>query len=241
MFHKSNLRKTSGAQVRRYEKDDEEKAFMLMTLGLSENASKMLVYISRFNEAETYDFECAFRLSQPEVSKSMKELKKHGWIKESPEYPKDSRIKKYKLEVVFNDIIAQLEEHHKKVFYDMNTKLQHLFHKNEYEGIVEYLVLLGLGKNVAKIVTYLKDVKEAISSEIIENTGLYNPEISIVVNELILIKYDWINVREQKRDTGRPKKVYSLKVGFDDIIEILKEKQKKDFDDTMDVIDRLRN
>jgi predicted transcriptional regulator len=42
-----------------------------------------------------------------------------------------------------------------------------------------------------------------------------------------LIEHDWIAEREEKKaGKGRPIKVYSLKVGFNDIINLLEDQQK---------------
>jgi predicted transcriptional regulator len=52
---------------------------------------------------------------------------------------------------------------------------------------------------------------------------------------------DWIDESEEKKPgKGRPNKVYSLKVGFKDIITHLEKQQQKSMDDAMGSIKHLK-
>ena len=65
------------------------------------------------------------------------------------------------------------------------------------------------------------------------------PEVSIAMRELKPL--DWIDEREEKKPgKGRPNKVYSLKVGFKDIIAHIEKQQKKAIDDVIASIKRLK-
>jgi predicted transcriptional regulator len=56
-----------------------------------------------------------------------------------------------------------------------------------------------------------------------------------------LAELDWISEREEKKPgKGRPYKIYSLKVGFKDIIAQLEKQQKESVDKSHDKIKRLR-
>jgi predicted transcriptional regulator len=56
-----------------------------------------------------------------------------------------------------------------------------------------------------------------------------------------LIENDWINEREEKKPgKGRPYKIYSLKIGFNDIIAQLEKQQKKAVHDARMKIERLK-
>ena len=56
-----------------------------------------------------------------------------------------------------------------------------------------------------------------------------------------LKEHDWIDEQEEKKPgKGRPNKVYSLKVRFNDIITQLEKQQKKSVDETMANVERLR-
>jgi predicted transcriptional regulator len=59
-----------------------------------------------------------------------------------------------------------------------------------------------------------------------QGSGLRQPEVSIAMRQLK--ERDWINERDEKKPgKGRPFKIYSLKVGFKDIIAQLETEQKK--------------
>jgi predicted transcriptional regulator len=107
------------------------------------------------------------------------------------------------------------------------------------EEIADALISLGIGRNVARILSYLQDVNKATSMEFERGTGLRQPEVSIAMRELE--ERDWISEREEKKPgKGRPYKVYSLKVGFDEIIAELESQQRKAVDEIQINIKRLK-
>jgi len=57
-----------------------------------------------------------------------------------------------------------------------------------------------------------------------------------------LTERGWINEREEKkkRGKGRPYKIYSLKIGFDEIIAQLENQQREAVDETQARIERLK-
>src|SRR5659263_199994 len=70
-------------------------------------------------------------------------------------------------------------------------------------------------------------------------TGLRQPEVSIAMRQLT--PFDWVNESEEnKPGKGRPNKVYSLKVGFKDIIAHLEKQQKKAHEEAQARIKRLK-
>jgi len=74
------------------------------------------------------------------------------------------------------------------------------------------------------MLAYIQQVNEAKSTELEMGTGLHQPEVSIAAKQLE--ERDWINEREEKKQgKGRPFKIYSLKVGFKDIIAQLEKQQ----------------
>jgi predicted transcriptional regulator len=107
------------------------------------------------------------------------------------------------------------------------------------EEIVEILISSGMSRPVARTLTYLKKVDTATSIDLERVTGLRQPEVSIAMRELNPL--DWIDESEEKKPSkGRPNKVYSLKVGFKDIIAQLEKQQKKAINDAMASIERLK-
>jgi len=107
------------------------------------------------------------------------------------------------------------------------------------EEIAEALISLGLGRPVARTLAYLINGDEATSDELENGTGLLQPEVSIVMR--YLTERGWINEREEKKvGKGRPYKIYSIKVGFTDIIAQLETQQKKAVDEAQVKIERLK-
>ncbi len=107
------------------------------------------------------------------------------------------------------------------------------------EEIADTLISLGMSRYVARILSYLQNGNEVTSIELERGTGLRQPEVSIGMKELN--ERGWINEREEKKPgKGRPNKVYSLKVGFDEIVDDLENQQKKAVDEAQAKIERLR-
>ncbi|MBU4138396.1 MAG: ArsR family transcriptional regulator [Euryarchaeota archaeon] len=107
------------------------------------------------------------------------------------------------------------------------------------EEIAEALIALGMGRPVARTLAYLNNGDEATSDALETGTGLLQPEVSIVMRQLK--EHNWINEREEKKPgKGRPYKIYSLKVGFTDIIAQLEKQQLKAVEETLAKIERLK-
>lgn len=107
------------------------------------------------------------------------------------------------------------------------------------EEIVEALISLGINRLVARVLAYLQQVNEVTSNELELGTNLRQPEVSIAMKHLK--ERDWINERDEKKPgKGRPHKIYSLKVGFNDIIEQLEKQQRKTVEETQARIKRLK-
>lgn len=107
------------------------------------------------------------------------------------------------------------------------------------EEIANALISLGMSRYVARTLAYLQNADEATAVELEKGAGLHQPEVSIAVKELK--ERGWIKEREEKKPgKGRPHKIYSLKIGFDNIIVHLKKEQEKGIEGTQSKIERLR-
>jgi predicted transcriptional regulator len=107
------------------------------------------------------------------------------------------------------------------------------------EEIADALISLGLGRPVARSLAYLNNGDEATSYELETVTGLPQPQVSIAMKKLK--EHDWINEREEKKPgKGRPYKIYSLKVGFNDIIAQLEKQQRKAVEEAQARFERLK-
>jgi predicted transcriptional regulator len=107
------------------------------------------------------------------------------------------------------------------------------------EEIAAVLKALGLSRPVARTLAYLNNGDEITSVGLETGTGLRQPEVSIVMRQLK--ERGWINEREEKKQgKGRPNKIYSLKLGFDEIIAQLENRQKKTIDEAQAKIEMLK-
>ncbi len=92
------------------------------------------------------------------------------------------------------------------------------------EEIADTLISLGMSRHAARTLTYLRNVDEATSSELEKSTGLHQPEVSVAGKELK--ERDWIKERKEKKPgKGRPYKIFSLKIGFNEIVAQLANKK----------------
>ncbi|MCZ7401640.1 MAG: transcriptional regulator protein [Candidatus Methanoperedens sp.] len=107
------------------------------------------------------------------------------------------------------------------------------------EEFADTLIELGLKRNVAKVLTYLKNVKDVTSRDLEMGSDLRQPEVSIAMRELE--ELGWIGEREEKKPgKGRPYKIYKLETNIDSIIEHLEAQKKKESQAMMASIKRLK-
>ncbi len=107
------------------------------------------------------------------------------------------------------------------------------------EEIADALIAIGMSRNVARTLSYLQNVEKATSVELEKGARLHQPEVSIAMKQLK--ERNWVNEWEEKKPgKGRPYRIYSLKVGFNEIIAHLEKQQKKVLDETQSKIERLR-
>jgi len=116
-------------------------------------------------------------------------------------------------------------------------KIKQLDEKDE--EIADILMSLGMSRNVAMSLTYLQNMNSATSVDLERVARLRQPEVSIAMRHLK--ERDWIDEREEKTPgKGRPYKVYSLKVGFKDIVAQLEKQQRKAVDEAKANLERLK-
>ena len=107
------------------------------------------------------------------------------------------------------------------------------------EAMAGALISLGMSRNDAMTLAYMQNTNSATSIELERSTRLHQPEVSIAMKQLK--ERDWINESEEKKPgKGRPYKIYSLKVGFNEIIAQLETQQKKAVNEERAKIERLK-
>ena len=98
---------------------------------------------------------------------------------------------------------------------------------------------MGMNRNVASVVTYLKDVTEGSSRDIEIATGMRQPEVSIAMQTMRAM--NWVTEHEVKGDgKGRPMKYYALRSTIDEIIGYYEAKKSQETAQTMEAIQRLK-
>ena len=104
---------------------------------------------------------------------------------------------------------------------------------------VNGLQSLGINQNVAKLITYLKDVDEGSSRDIEIATDLRQPEVSIAMRTLR--DMGWLSEHDVKSPgKGRPMKIYALRATIDEIIEHYETEKTQESGRTIEAIQRLK-
>ena len=99
---------------------------------------------------------------------------------------------------------------------------------------------INVPRNVATLITYLKNTNEATSREIEIGTDLRQPEVSIGIRALRNI--NWIEERDVKvGGKGRPMKVYKLGVPIGEIIKHYEDVKNSEATQNMKSIQRLKD
>ena len=98
---------------------------------------------------------------------------------------------------------------------------------------------LGVNRNVAKLITYLKDVENGSSRDIEMATGMRQPEVSIAMRNLK--DMGWISEHEVKTiGKGRPQKICALDATIEEIIEHYEVEKNQELAQTVETIQRLK-
>ena len=106
-------------------------------------------------------------------------------------------------------------------------------------GFINGVHGLGINRNVAKLITYLKDVEESSSRDIEMATDLRQPEVSIAMGTLR--DMGWISERDVKGSgKGRPTKIYALRATIEEIVEHYETEKNRESARTIEAIQRLK-
>ncbi|WP_209678820.1 transcriptional regulator protein [Methanohalophilus levihalophilus] len=107
------------------------------------------------------------------------------------------------------------------------------------EDIIEAFRDLGVSRNLATTIAYLKSVNEASSLDIEMNTGLRQPEVSVAMRAMR--KNNWIEESNKKvSGKGRPTKIYSLSIPVDKIVAHFEHQVREENEARLRIIDKLK-
>ena len=107
------------------------------------------------------------------------------------------------------------------------------------QELVKALEAVGVRRNVATIIVYLKNLDEATSKGIEKGSGLRQPEVSIAMRTLR--QKGWIVKREVRSGgKGRPMRLYKLTIPIDDIIGYYEEMKRNESSRAMQSIQKLK-
>jgi predicted transcriptional regulator len=98
---------------------------------------------------------------------------------------------------------------------------------------------VGVNRNVALVIAFLKDQKERYFKEIETATRLRQPEVSIAMRTLR--ERDWLKEHDLKNEgKGRPLKIYALRATIDEIINYCEAEKNRELARTSEAIQRLK-
>jgi predicted transcriptional regulator len=104
---------------------------------------------------------------------------------------------------------------------------------------IEGLQNLGINRNVAKLITYLKDIENSTTRDIEIATDMRQPEVSIAMQ--ILRHMGWISERDVKSPgKGRPMRIYALSTTIEEIIGHFEAEKSQESARTIEAIQRLK-
>ena len=101
------------------------------------------------------------------------------------------------------------------------------------------LIGLGLKRNVAKTLTFLRNGEKVTSRDIEIASNLRQPEVSTAMRELE--NHDWVIIKEVKKPgKGRPFKTYQLDKNINTIIDHLGKQKVMESRTIMENIQKLK-
>ncbi len=96
---------------------------------------------------------------------------------------------------------------------------------DNFNELSNLLIQLGLPKNVAKTLAYLRYHDEAMAVDIEFNGGMRQPEVSVAIQ--YLLSKNWIRKKSVKKEgKGRPVRLYRLAKPFEEILKEIEEEKK---------------
>lgn len=121
----------------------------------------------------------------------------------------------------------------------MIEKTIHVFTEKQ-EALVSLLVRIGTTKNIARVLVYLANLKNATAREIERGTDLSQPAVSIGLK--YLAGRGWVKSRQvHPEKKGRPIKIWNLTTPVSKILDILGNEKREDLKSRVEMIQWVRS
>ena len=105
--------------------------------------------------------------------------------------------------------------------------------------IVNILIRTGMARNTAKVFVAIKELNNPDTKQMMQFTGIMQPQISVAVRQLIDMGYV-DSKTEQTENRCRPISYFSLRKSIDEIIFDIEETVQRKIDAEKQDIERLR-
>ncbi len=108
------------------------------------------------------------------------------------------------------------------------------------DRVIKIFSELGMPKNFAKTLLYISQVEECKSADVEQGTRLRQPEVSVVMQQLM--KKGWVKKRDlRKKGKGRPIHIYKLTYPLGSIIENFEKEKMLQIEKIKEDISELKN
>ena len=113
------------------------------------------------------------------------------------------------------------------------------FFTDKEEELANLLIMIGIKKNIAKILVYLANIPEATSHDIERGTDMRQSAVSIAMR--YLMDKRWVRNRESfDHSKGRPLKIYELAKPFNEIMDCIENEKKNEANNKLAIVQKLQ-
>lgn len=121
----------------------------------------------------------------------------------------------------------------------MREEIVQYFSEKE-EEFANLLMDIGTKRNVAKVLVYLINTKEATSRAIERGIDLRQPEVSLAIK--YMVGHGWVTSKEIPSDKkGRPNKKYALAIPVKDIMASIEKNTRDEANQQLALVKKMKN
>lgn len=113
------------------------------------------------------------------------------------------------------------------------------FFTDKEEELANLLIMIGIKKNIARILVYLANIPEATSHDIERGTDMRQSAVSIAMR--CLMDKGWVRNRKSfDYSKGRPLKIYELAKPFNEIMDCIENEKKNEANNKLAIVQKLQ-